>query len=325
MMRARGALAPKVSETRRAPIASPNITADRSIRQADPLLPHGSDFVLTLSCEDAVGIVHAVSGFLVAHACNIIDSAQFGDAPTNRFFMRVAFTHVGRSQARLDVEALRSAFAPIAERFRMAFTIRDPAVKLRLLLLVSRQGHCLNDLLFRYRSGELPVEIPAIVSNHADLRGLSVAYGVPFFHLPVSNATRIAQEATLLEILERERIDLVVLARYMQVLSDDLCRVLAGRAINIHHSFLPSFKGAKPYEQAHARGVKIIGATAHYVTGDLDEGPIIEQDVARVDHAATIADLVVIGRDIESMVLARAVKLHVAQRVLINGPRTIVF
>jgi formyltetrahydrofolate deformylase len=289
------------------------------------MLPHGSEIVLTLSCEDAVGIVHAVSGFLVAHTCNIVDSAQFGDAPTNRFFMRVAFTQVGRDAARSSVAELRLAFAPIAQRFGMTFEIRDPAVKQRLLLLVSRQGHCLNDLLFRYRSGELPVEIPAIVSNHSDLRGLAVAYGIPFYHLPVSNATRIAQEATLLEIIERERIDLVVLARYMQVLSDDLCRVLAGRAINIHHSFLPSFKGAKPYAQAHARGVKIIGATAHYVTGDLDEGPILEQDVARVDHAATIADLVVIGRDIESMVLARAVKLHVAQRVLLNGPRTIVF
>ncbi|MFY9779505.1 MAG: formyltetrahydrofolate deformylase [Candidatus Baltobacteraceae bacterium] len=289
------------------------------------MLPHGSDFILTLSCEDAVGIVHAVSGFLVARTCNIVDSAQFGDAPTNRFFMRVAFTHVGRNEPRTSVEELRSAFAPVAQRFGMTFVIRDTAVKQRLLLLVSRQGHCLNDLLFRYRSGELPVEIPAIVSNHPNLRDLAAAYGVPFHHLPVSNATRAEQEAALLELVERERIDLVVLARYMQVLSDGLCRVLAGRAINIHHSFLPSFKGAKPYAQAHARGVKIIGATAHYVTGDLDEGPIIEQDVARVDHAATVADLVVIGRDIESMVLARAVKLHVAQRVLLNGPRTIVF
>jgi formyltetrahydrofolate deformylase len=305
--------------------ASQTITAERTIRQADPMLPHGSDFVLTLSCEDAVGIVHAVSGFLVGHHCNIVDSAQFGDAPTNRFFMRVAFTHVGREEPRLSVDVLRRAFAPISERFGMTFTIRDPAVKMRLLLLVSRQGHCLNDLLFRYRSGELPVEIPAIVSNHSDLRDLAVAYGVPFHHLPVSKSTRPVQEATLLEIVARERIDLVVLARYMQVLSDDLCRVLTGRAINIHHSFLPSFKGAKPYAQAHARGVKIIGATAHYVTTELDEGPIIEQDVARVDHAATIADLVVIGRDIESMVLARAVKLHIAQRVLLNGPRTIVF
>jgi formyltetrahydrofolate deformylase len=315
---------PKPSVTAPHTECEPTITADRSIRETDPIPPHKADFVLTLSCEDAVGIVHAVSGFLVAHACNILDSAQFGDALTNRFFMRVAFTHVGRD-ARLSVTDLRHAFTPIAERFGMTFTIRDPAVKLRLLLLVSRQGHCLNDLLFRYRSGELPVEIPAIVSNHFDLRDLAVAYGVPFYHLPVTNATRVAQEATLLEIIEREKVDLVVLARYMQVLSDDLCRVLAGRAINIHHSFLPSFKGARPYAQAHARGVKIIGATAHYVTGDLDEGPIIEQDVARVDHAATIADLVVLGRDIESMVLARAVKLHVAQRVLLNGPRTIVF
>jgi formyltetrahydrofolate deformylase len=207
----------------------------------------------------------------------------------------------------------------------MTFTLRDPTVKARLLVLVSREGHCLNDLLFRYQSGELPVEIPVIVSNHSDLRDLASAYEVPFRHLPVSHATRAAQEATLLEMIVRERIDLVVLARYMQVLSDNLCRALAGRAINIHHSFLPSFKGAKPYAQAHARGVKIIGATAHYVTSELDEGPIIEQDVARVDHEASIADLIVIGRDIESRVLARAVKLHVAQRVLLNGVRTIVF
>ncbi len=267
----------------------------------------------------------AVSGFLVAHACNIIESAQFQDAPTNRFFMRVAFSHVPHDGAHVQLESLRQAFTPIAERFGMTFAIRDPSVKQRLLLLVSREGHCLNDLLFRYQSGELPVEIPAIVSNHPDLRDLATAYGVPFRQLPVTNATRNVQEATLLDIVERERVDLVVLARYMQVLSDELCRALEGRAINIHHSFLPSFKGAKPYAQAHARGVKIIGATAHYVTSELDEGPIIEQDVARVDHDATIADLVVIGRDIESMVLARAVKLHVAQRVLLNGARTIVF
>jgi formyltetrahydrofolate deformylase len=278
-----------------------------------------------LSCEDVVGIVHAVSGFLVAQQCNIVDSAQFGDALTNRFFMRVAFTHVRREGPRLLVEDIRKAFAPVAERFRMTFTMRDPSVKMRLLLMVSRQGHCLNDLLFRYRSGELPVDIPAIVSNHNDLSDLAAAYGVAFHHLPISSATKAAQERALLKIFYSERIDLVVLARYMQVLSDGLCHALAGRAINIHHSFLPSFKGAKPYAQAHARGVKIIGATAHYVTAQLDEGPIIEQDVARVDHAATAEDMVVIGRDIESMVLARAVKLHVAQRVLLNGPRTIVF
>ncbi len=280
---------------------------------------------MTLSCEDVVGIVHAVSGFLVAQQCNIVDSAQFGDALTNRFFMRVAFTHVRREGPRLLVEDIRKAFAPVAERFRMTFTMRDPSVKMRLLLMVSRQGHCLNDLLFRYRSGELPVDIPAIVSNHNDLSDLAAAYGVAFHHLPISSATKAAQERALLKIFYSERIDLVVLARYMQVLSDGLCHALAGRAINIHHSFLPSFKGAKPYAQAHARGVKIIGATAHYVTAQLDEGPIIEQDVARVDHAATAEDMVVIGRDIESMVLARAVKLHVAQRVLLNGPRTIVF
>jgi formyltetrahydrofolate deformylase len=291
-----------------------------------PLLPHGADFALTLSCDDTVGIVHAVSGFLVEHGCNIIDSAQFGDPDTRRFFMRVAFARPHPTAERAEsVEALRSAFAPVATRFEMTFEIRDLAMKPRVAIMVSRHGHCLNDLLFRYGSGDLPVEIPAIVSNHRDFYQLAASYNIPFHHIPVSAANQDEAEARLVEIIERERIDLLVLARYMRILSEPLCRRLAGRAINIHHSFLPSFKGANPYAQAYDRGVKLIGATAHYVTSDLDEGPIIEQDVARVDHASSVSDFVAIGRDIECMVLARAVKFHVAQRVLPNGPRTVVF
>jgi formyltetrahydrofolate deformylase len=283
------------------------------------------DHVLTLSCDDTIGIVHAVSGYLVEQGCTIVDSAQFGDPDTRRFFMRVAFKPMAVDGRAAPVATLRDAFAPIALRFGMTFEIRDTAVKPRVAIMVSRHGHCLNDLLFRYGSGDLPVEIPAIVSNHRDFYQLAASYDIPFFHLPVTPETQDDADARLLEILERERIDLLVLARYMRILSPRVCERLAGRAINIHHSFLPSFKGASPYAQAYARGVKLIGATAHYVTGDLDEGPIVEQDVARVDHAAQVSDLVAIGRDIECMVLAKAVKFHVAQRVLLNGPRTVVF
>ena len=294
------------------------------VRMATPLVPHGADFVLTLSCDDTIGIVHAVSGFLVNHACNIIDSAQFGDPDTRRFFMRVAFAKGAGDRAE-TAAAVRTAFAAVASRFSMTFEIRDLTVKPRVAIMVSRHGHCLNDLLFRYGSGDLPIEIPAIISNHRDFYQLAASYNIPFHHVPVSPETEHDAESRLLEILERERIDLLVLARYMRILSDRVCTALAGRAINIHHSFLPSFKGANPYAQAYDRGVKLIGATAHYVTSTLDEGPIIEQDVARVDHASTVADFVAIGRDIECMVLARAVKFHVAQRVLPNGPRTVVF
>jgi formyltetrahydrofolate deformylase len=283
-----------------------------------------TDFLLTLACEDTIGIVHAVSGFLLEQHCTIVDSAQFGDADTHRFFMRVAFAPAATA-APLGAAGLEAAFAPVAQRFGMTFEIRDCAVKPRIAIMVSRYGHCLNDLLFRYGSGDLPVEIVAIVSNHRDFYQLAASYDIPFHHIPVTAATQDDAETRLLEILERERVDLLVLARYMRILSQRVCERMAGRAINIHHSFLPSFKGASPYAQAYARGVKLIGATAHYVTGDLDEGPIVEQDVARVDHAATVADLVAIGRDIECMVLARAVKFHVAQRVLPNGPRTVVF
>ena len=282
------------------------------------------DHVLTLSCADTIGIVFAVSGFLVEHDCTIVDSAQFGDPDTRRFFMRVAFKPMDDGGAAAG-DTLRAAFAPIAQRFGMTFEIRDAGVKPRVAIMVSRQGHCLNDLLFRYASGDLAIDVPAIISNHGDFAGLAASYDIPFHEVPVEPGTQDDADARLFEILERERIDLLVLARYMRILSQRTCDRLAGRAINIHHSFLPSFKGASPYAQAYARGVKLIGATAHYVTGELDEGPIIEQDVARVDHAAGVGDLVAIGSDIESMVLAKAVKFHVAQRVLLNGPRTVVF
>ena len=295
------------------------------MRFFDPVAPQprAAGAILTLSCDDVAGIVHAVSGFLLEAGCNIVDSAQFRDGATERFFMRVDV--VSTDGHKIDVAALRARFDAIARRFAMEWDVRDRNARARVLVLASRQAHCLNDLLFRYGTGDLLVDLPAIVSNHADLERLAQAYGVAFHHLPISSENKVAQEARLLEIVEREAIDLVVLARYMQILSPDLCAKLAGRAINIHHSFLPSFAGAKPYHQAYARGVKIIGATAHYVTGDLDEGPIIEQDIARVSHAATVDELVATGRDIESAVLSRAVKLFVERRVLLNGTRTIVF
>jgi formyltetrahydrofolate deformylase len=279
------------------------------------------DYILTLSCPDRTGIVYRVSGLLFESACNILDAQQFGDDETRRFFLRI---HCDRP-ATLDRAALETRIAELAQEFGMDWNLHDARKRARLLLLVSRQGHCLNDLLFRVRSGQLPVEIAAVASNHEDFAELAASCHVPFHHLPVSDTTRAAQEAALAGLIEKQRVDLVVLARYMQILSPKLCAALAGRAINIHHSFLPSFKGAKPYHQAHRRGVKVIGATAHYVTGDLDEGPIIEQDVARVDHDATPRDLVRIGSDIESLVLARAVRWHVEHRILLNGHRTVVF
>ncbi len=279
------------------------------------------DHILTLSCPDRTGIVYRVSGLLFESGCNILDAQQFGDAESGRFFLRV---HFDLPQA-LDIAALRARFAPLGEAFGMDWQLHDANAKARLLVLVSKQGHCLNDLLFRTHSRQLKVEIAAVASNHADFGPLAASYDVPFLHLPVDASNRQAQEQAILDLVERERIDLVVLARYMQILSPRLCQALAGRAINIHHSFLPSFKGAQPYHQAHARGVKIIGATAHYVTPDLDEGPIIEQDIAHVNHAMTPRDLVRLGSDIESVVLARAVRRHVEHRILLNGHRTVVF
>ncbi|GAB2577319.1 formyltetrahydrofolate deformylase [Streptomyces capparidis] len=278
-------------------------------------------FVLTLACPDRQGIVHAVSSYLFMTGCNIEDSQQFKDRDSELFFMRVHFS----AEPHVTLEKLRASFTAVAESFRMDWQLHDANRKMRVLLMVSRFGHCLNDLLFRTSIGALPVEVAAVVSNHTDFRELAASHGVPFHHLPVTKDNKAEAEAELLKIVENEGVELVVLARYMQVLSDGLCRALAGRIINIHHSFLPSFKGAKPYHQAHARGVKLIGATAHYVTADLDEGPIIEQEVERVGHWATPDQLVAVGRDVECQALARAVKWHSEHRVLLNGTRTVVF
>ena len=277
-------------------------------------------YVLTLSCPDRRGIVHAVSGFLLEHGGNIEEAAQYNDSGTGLFFMRVQFACDS-----LDDAALRARLAPFAEPFGMQWQLHATSQPMRTVIMVSKEGHCLNDLLFRWKSGLLPLDIRAIVSNHREFYQLAASYNVPFHHIPVTAATKPQAESKQYEIIEAEGAELVVLARYMQVLSDDLCRKLAGRAINIHHSFLPSFKGAKPYYQAHDRGVKLIGATAHYVTADLDEGPIIEQDVARADHTDTVEDLTARGRDTESQVLARAVKWHSEHRVILNGHKTVIF
>ncbi|WP_248965334.1 formyltetrahydrofolate deformylase [Sphaerisporangium perillae] len=278
-----------------------------------------SEYVLTLSCPDRPGVVAAVSGLLASHGCNITESQQFGDRSAGRFFMRVQFTSA------LAEQELRAAFAALAPELAMEFRLHDRAVKPRVLVMVSRLGHCLNDLLYRVRSGLLDIEIVAVVSNHPDLRPLTQSYGIDYHHLPVTPETKQRQEAEVLTLVDHYRAELVVLARYMQVLSEDLCAKLSGKVINIHHSFLPSFKGAKPYHQAHSRGVKLIGATAHYVTADLDEGPIIEQEVARVNHTHSPDDLAAMGRDVECLALARAVRWHAEQRVLLDGHKTIVF
>lgn len=284
------------------------------------------EYILTLSCPDQRGIVHRVSGFLAERGCNIIDSAQYGDAKSQTFFMRV---HFSLEDPAVGDAALRADFSLLAATMQMKGQLHDARRKLRIMLMVSKIGHCLNDLLFRYKSGLLAVEIPAIVSNHMDFYQLAASYNIPFHHLPLAAdaqpEARLLQEQRMLEIVEAQNIDLVVLARYMQILSPALCDALTGRAINIHHSFLPSFKGAKPYYQAHERGVKLIGATAHFVTSDLDEGPIVEQDVQRVDHAMEPDSLTAIGLDVESVVLARAVKWFVEHRILLNGHKTVVF
>ncbi len=280
----------------------------------------GHEFILTLSCPDTPGIVYAVSSFVVQQSGNIRQSQQFDDPMTDRFFMRVQFS-LGDG----DLPALRETFGRVATAFSMSWQLNDAATPTRTLLLVSRFGHCLNDLLYRARIGALNIEIPAVVSNHRDFEELAAAHGVPFYYVPVTADTKAQAEARLLELVDELDIDLVVLARYMQVLSNDLCTKLEGRAINIHHSFLPSFKGAKPYHQAHARGVKLIGATAHYVTPDLDEGPIIEQDVARSEHSLAPDEMVAAGRDVEVQVLARALAWHTERRVLLDHNRTVIF
>ena len=276
--------------------------------------------ILTLSGPDRTGIVHAVTGALAERGGNITDAAQFNDQSTGQFFMRVQF-----ACDQVTHEDLRLQLRFFAEPFAMQWSLHATAQPMRTVLMVSKEGHCLNDLLFRWKSGLLPLDIRAIISNHRDFYQLAASYNVPFHHIVVNKDNKAQAEAKQFEIIQNEEAELVVLARYMQILSDDLCRKLAGRAINIHHSFLPSFKGAKPYYQAHDRGVKLIGATAHYVTADLDEGPIIEQDVARVDHSKTVEDLTAMGRDTESQVLARAVKWHSEHRILVNGHKTVIF
>ena len=276
-------------------------------------------WVLTLSCPDRPGIVHAVTGVLAALGGNITESQQFGDPDSQLFFMRVEVTTTS------SYDDITAELAPVVEEFRMTWRLDAAGRAVRTLIMVSKAAHCLNDLLFRQRSEGLPIEIAAVVGNHPDLEQLATFYGVPFHLVPVTPGTKPQAEAELLALIRELDIELVVLARYMQVLSDELCRELHGQVINIHHSFLPSFKGAKPYHQAHQRGVKLIGATSHYVTGDLDEGPIIEQDVERVDHTRSAGELVALGQDVERRVLARAVRWHAEHRVLLNGHRTVVF
>jgi len=279
------------------------------------------DYVLTLACLDQPGIVHAVTSFLLENVGNIRESQQFGDRESGRFFMRIDFETAQAS----DAGMLHAAFATTAAQFEMSYDLWSAQAPYRTLIMCSKQLHCLNDLLFRTSTGDLQIEVPLVVSNHRDAEPMARHYGVDFHHIPITPDTKAEAEAELTALVDDLGIDLVVLARYMQILSDDLCRHLSGRAINIHHSFLPSFKGAKPYHQAFDRGVKLIGATAHYVTGDLDEGPIIEQDVTRVDHTLSPDQLVASGRDVEAQVLSRAVRWHSQTRILLNGRRTVVF
>ena len=278
-------------------------------------------YILTLSCPDRIGIVAEVARFLVEHGGNIVESAQYGDPANGRFFLRTGFEST-RGEPLAKIEA---AFAPIAQSFAMDAKFYDTRRRTPTILMVSKFGHCLNDLLFRWRSGALPIDIKAVVSNHQEFRGLVEGNELPFHHLPVTPETKMAQEAKLEALAAELGVELIVLARYMQILSPELCARHPGGIINIHHSFLPSFVGARPYHAAHKRGVKLIGATAHYVTQDLDEGPIIEQAVERVTHNLSVDDYIAVGRDVEAQVLARAVKWHAEHRVLLNGTRTVIF
>ncbi|MEJ5868590.1 formyltetrahydrofolate deformylase [Pseudokineococcus sp. 5B2Z-1] len=298
------------------PVAAPAVAAPPA-----PPAPGRSPAVLTLSCPQCPGIVSTVASFLFDHGFDIVEHQQFDDARSGRFHSRTAF--VG-PDAQVDVAALTEAFAERAAGFAMDFAITGPRTP-RVLVMVSRLGHCLNDLVFRWRSGSLGADLVAVVSNHEDLRPMAEAAGLPFHHVPVTAASKPEAEAELLRLVGQHEADLVVLARYMQVLSDETCRALHARAINIHHSFLPGFKGAKPYHQAFDRGVKLVGATAHYVTPDLDEGPIIEQEVIRIDHTHDPAALATVGRDAEALALSRAVTWHCQRRVLLNGHSTVVF
>ncbi len=284
--------------------------------------PSYHTYVLTIDCPDRRGIVHAVTGFLVRNLGNIVESQQFDDPVGNRFFMRIHFEAPPGSP---QIEALKADFAEIAYEYEMEWQLWDASIPYRTLIMVGKEGHCLHDLLYRLQAKSLNIVVPAVVSNHRNLEPLVRSYGIDFHHVPVKPDTKQAAEERMLDLVDEHRIHLVVLARYMQVLSDDACKRLEGMAINIHHSFLPGFKGARPYHQAHERGVKLIGATAHYVTSDLDEGPIIEQDIVRVDHRLTAEQLVEAGRDVECQVLSRAVRWHADTRVLTDGHRTVVF
>ena len=281
----------------------------------------GADFVLLIATEDRKGIVAAVANSIASQDCNIVESSQYGDGFNGRFFMRVAFS----GPAAMTIESFTDAFTPVATAYRLDWRVHDLRRKTKAMIMVSQGGHCLNDLLYRTSTNRLPMEVTSVVSNHSTWQRRAEHEGIAFFHLPITPENKLEQETLLLQMVEEQEVDLIILARYMQVLSDQLCRKLDGRVINIHHSFLPGFKGAKPYHRAYERGVKMVGATAHYVTPDLDEGPIITQDVSIVDHADTVEDLIAQGQDTESRVLARAVKLHLEHRVLLNGNRTIVF
>jgi formyltetrahydrofolate deformylase len=277
------------------------------------------DYIITLSCPDKSGLVLAVSNWLVANSCNILDSDQFRDGSNNTFFMRVHF------EGEAKLKALEHSFEPVATGNQISWQIWPCSQKPKVLIMVSKQEHCLTDLLFRAKNGELPIEIGLVASNHIEAKPIAAAQNIDFRHLPIDSGSKTAQEKLLLEEIAQRKIDIVVLARYMQILSPEFCNAMAGKIINIHHSFLPGFKGARPYHQAFEHGVKLIGATAHYVTAELDEGPIIEQGIERVGHRNTVSDLVNVGRDIERIVLAKAVKYHAEHRVLMNGHRTVVF
>ncbi|MBF2718189.1 formyltetrahydrofolate deformylase [Agrobacterium vitis] len=280
-----------------------------------------TSYVLTVSCPSKRGIVAALSGYLAEMGCNIVDSSQFDDLDTDRFFMRVSFI----SEQGASREKIEAGLASIVDNFQMEIGLYDSTERVKVLLMVSRFGHCLNDLLYRWKIGALPIDIVGVVSNHFDYQKVVVNHDIPFHHIKVTKDNKPQAEAQLMELVQQTGTELIVLARYMQVLSDAMCQKMSGKIINIHHSFLPSFKGANPYKQAFERGVKLIGATAHYVTADLDEGPIIEQDVARVTHAQNAEDYVSIGRDVESQVLARAIHAHIHHRTFINGNKSVVF
>lgn len=280
-----------------------------------------TQFVFTVTCPSRRGIVAAVTSYLAEHGCNITDSSQFDDSETGNFFMRISF----RSETGTDLATLRANFPQTAEAFDMSYGFHDESERMKVVIMVSRFGHCLNDLLYRWRIGALPIDIVAVISNHLDYQKLVVNHDIPFHYVKVTKGNKAESEAHQMRIVEESGAELIVLARYMQVLSDETCRKMSGRIINIHHSFLPSFKGANPYRQAFERGVKLIGATSHYVTADLDEGPIIEQETVRVTHAQSANDYVSLGRDVESQVLARAIHAHIHRRVFPNGDKTVVF